>query len=198
MDTNDVQTQTENNTQIRIYNTKITWPYVFKPLFTSFIFLVIVGFIVGSIRDDSKRLSSLEVMLLELLIYPIYLVGQHLTTYLFILKCVNKNVGKKKKYLDVFSSAVIIRYLYFKNNITNDIKENIFVLRFIIHILTLSPMSEITLDCVTMSIYNQTSLYTMDNYAPTESDIRFGIANILIVSIEIYRFIYSLYYVIKK
>ena len=197
MDTNDVQTQTENNTQIKIYNTKITWPYVFKPFYTSVILIIFITYILESIRDDNKRLPSLEVMLLELSIYPINLVGQHLTTYLFILKCVNKNVGKKKRYLDIFSSAVIIRYLYFKNNITNDIKENIFVLRFIVHILTLSPMSEITLDCITMSINNQTDSYNK-YYAPTDGAIRFGLANMLIASIEISRFIYSLYYVFKK
>ena len=195
MDTNDVQTQTENNTQTKIYNTKITWPYVFKPLLTSFIFLIIVGFTYNSIRDDSKGyISSLEVMLLELSIPPIYLVGERLTIYLFILKIFDKNVENKNKYLDVFCSSFIIKYVFY-NNV--EYKDIIFALRFIIHILTLSPMSEITLDCITMSINNQTTLYNK-NYAPTEGDIRFGIANILIVSIEISRFIYSLYYVFKK
>lgn len=192
MDINDVQTQTEN------HNTKIAWSYIFKPLFTSFILIIFINGILELLKDDNNRLQSLEVMLLELSIYPIGLIGQHLTTYLFILKCVNKNVGGKKRYLDIFSSVVIIRYLYFRNNITNYFKNRLFVLRFIIHILTLSPMSEITLDCITLSIYNQTTMYTMENYAPTDAAIRFGLANMLIASAEISRLMYSLYFIIKN
>jgi len=190
--TQDVQTQTEE------FNTKITWHDVFKTFYTSVILIIFITVILELLRDDKNRLSSLEVMLLELSIYPIGLIGQHLTTYLLVLKCFNKNVGKKKRYLDIFSSAVIIKYLYFKNNITNDFKNRLFVLRFIIHILTLSPMSEISLDCITLSIYNQTEILTEKNYAPTEGAIRFGLANMLIASTEISRLIYSLYSVIKN
>ena len=90
MDTNDVQTQTEE------FNTKITWHDVFKPFYTSVMLIIFITVILELLRDDKKRLSSLEVMLLELSIYPIGLIGQHLTTYLLALKCVNKNVGKRR------------------------------------------------------------------------------------------------------
>tara|TARA_Y100001936_G_C15956967_1_gene603440 strand:- start:525 stop:1103 length:579 start_codon:yes stop_codon:yes gene_type:complete len=188
----NVQTQTENN------NTKISWYDVFQPFSTSVILITIIIHILELIKDDKKRLSSLEVMLLELSISAIYLAGQHLTTYLFILKCINKNVGNKKRYLDIILSVVIIIYLYFRNNITNDFKSGLFVLRFIIHILTLSPISEITLDSITLNIYNQTEFLTEKNYAPTESAIRFGLAHMTIAITEISRLMYSLYYLIKK
>tara|TARA_B100001094_G_scaffold271941_1_gene277504 strand:- start:8508 stop:9098 length:591 start_codon:yes stop_codon:yes gene_type:complete len=189
--TPDVQTQTEK------LNTKITWSYVFKPFYTSVILIIFIAVILELLRDNKNRLPSIDVMLLELSIHTIGLIGQHLTTYLLILKCINKNVGIKKRFLDIFYSILIIQCLYFENNITNDFKNRLFVLRFIIHILTLSPMSEITLDSITLSIYNQSKFFNK-NYAPTEGAIRFGIATMLIATTEISRFIYSLYYVIFK
>ena len=192
MNRNDVQTQTEN------HNTKITWYDVFKPFTISVILITFIIRILELLKDDNKRLSSLDVMLLELLIYAISLAGQHLTTYLFILKCIYINVGRKKRYLDIILSVVIIIYLYLRNNITNDFKSGLFILRFIIHILTLSPISEITLDSITLSIHNQTEFFTETNYAPTEAAIRFGLANTLIAITEISRLMYSLYYLKKK
>jgi hypothetical protein len=189
--TSDVQTQTE-------LNTKITWSDVFKPLFTSCTFIIFITISLELLRDDKNRLPSIDVMLLELSIYPIGLIGQHLTTYLLILKCINKNVGIKKRFLDIFYSILIIQCLYFENNITTNFKNTLFKLRFIIHILTLSPMSEITLDCISMSINYQSGSFNGTNYAPTEGVIRFGIATMLIATTEISRFIYSLYRLYKK
>mgnify|MGYP006128266511 CR=1 FL=1 len=190
--TNDVQTQTED------LNTKITWPDVFKPFSTFFIFVIFINIILELLRDNKNRLPSVNVMLLELSIHTIYLIGLNLTTYLFILKILNKNVGKKKRFLDIFSSAIIIRYLYFGNNITNNFQKKLFVLRFIIHMITLSPMSEITLDCISMSINYQSRSFNDKNYAPTEGAIRFGLAHYIVLFTEISRLMYSLYYVIFK
>ena len=190
MATNDNQTQTENR------NTEITWSYVFKPFFTSYISIIVISIILELIKMDFY-LPSVDIMLLELSINPISLVGQHLTTYLFILKILNKNVGTKKKYLDLFYSILIIKYIFY-DNINDNYKATIFALRFIIHMITLSPISEITLDCITIGINHQIQFYTMENYNPTEGSIRLGLATILIVSTEISRFMYSLHHLIKN
>ena len=190
MTTKDIQTQTENR------NTEITWSYVFKPFFTSFISINVISFILELIKRD-VHLPSIDIMLLELSINPINLIGQHLTTYFFILKILNKNVGTKKKYLDLFYSILVIKYIFY-DNINDNNKETIFALRFIIHMITLSPINEITLDCITIGINHQLQFFTMDNYNPTEGSIRLGLASILIVSTEISRFMYSLFHIIKN
>ena len=166
-----------------------SWPYVFSPCVISFIMFVLHEKYNGLLRGDDYLPGIFHMTYLPLIISS-NIIGQNLTIYLIILKLCNKKM-RATNYVNelILCCNVLLIILFYKDKNLLMIS----ILRLLYHMYRNYSIPVIILDNITISLLNQLTKYPMDHFKPTEGVIRMSYTGLMVISIEIIRYLYLLY-----